>query len=103
KSELDERRVGFRATARAEAESVPWLRSEFGTRLSVGEQLGDADRVEVELRSWSAHTLAGELAAFARWVEVVEPEEVRDELARIGAELSERYGPRPSADAAAQL
>ena len=102
KSELDEQRIGFRATARAEAEAVPWLRSEFGTRLSVGEQLADGDWVEVELRSWSAHTLAGELAAFARWVEVVEPIEVRQELARIGTELIERYGPRPW-NAAAQL
>ncbi len=95
KSELDERRIGYRATARAEAEAVPWLRSEFGTRLSVTEQRDDRGRIEVELRSWSAHTLAGELAAFARWVEVVEPSEVRAELARIGAELTERYAPSP--------
>jgi predicted DNA-binding transcriptional regulator YafY len=92
KSELDERRVGYRARAFVEAEAVPWLRSEFGTRLSVTEEPGDRGRIEVELRSWSGHTLAGELAAFARWVEVVEPAEVRDELARIGAELAGRYG-----------
>ena len=92
KSELDERRIGYRATALVDTEAVPWLRSEFGTRLSVTEERDEHGRVVVELRSWSAHTLAGELAAFARWVEVVEPAEVRDELAWIGAELASRYG-----------
>ena len=94
KTELDEQRIGYRARARAEAEAIPWLGSEFGTRLSVREERDDRGRIEVELRSWSAHTLAGELAAFARWVEVLEPAEVREELAWIGAELTERYAPR---------
>ena len=92
KSEIDERRVGYRATARVEPEAVPWLRSEFGTRLSVTERRDGGGLIEVELRSWSGQTLAGELAAFARWVEVLEPAEVREELARIGAELASRYG-----------
>jgi predicted DNA-binding transcriptional regulator YafY len=92
-AELDERRVTFRATARVEAEAIPWLRSSLGNRLSVrGENAGDL--VEIEIRSWSARSLAAELAAFGRWVEVLEPVEVRQELARIGDELSERYGER---------
>jgi hypothetical protein len=47
--------------------------------------------------------LAGELAAFGRWVEVVGPPEVRDALADLGSDLVALYGPAPArsrADAA---
>lgn len=91
-AELDEKRVTFRATARVEAEAIPWLRSSLGNRLSVREDAGE--HVEIEIRSWSARSLAGELAGFGRWVEILHPAEVREELARIGAELRERYGER---------
>lgn len=90
-AEIDERRVPFRAFARVEPEAVSWLRSAFGTRLSVGESVDDG-RVDVEVRSWSAHALARELASFGRWVEVLDPPEARQQLAEIGAELVERYG-----------
>jgi predicted DNA-binding transcriptional regulator YafY len=96
-AEIDERRVPFRAFARAEPEAIPWLRTSFGSRLEVGEP-GDEGRVAVELRSWSAHTVAGELAAFARWVEVVGPPEVRDALADLGSDLVALYGPLPAED-----
>ena len=99
-AELDERRVTFRASARVEAEAIPWLRSEFGTRLSVRETETDG-RVDVEIRSWSARTLAGELAGFGRWVEVLHPTEVREELARVGSELADLYGPPPAGDRSA--
>jgi predicted DNA-binding transcriptional regulator YafY len=89
-AELDERRVTFRATARVEAQAVPWLRSALGTRVSVREANADG-RVDVEVRSWSARSLAGELAGFGRAVEVLEPSEVGEELVRIGDELRERY------------
>ena len=93
-AELDERRVGFRAVARVDAQAMPRLRAEFGTRLGAAEaEVGG--RVDVEIRSWSARTLAGELAGFGRAVEVLRPEEVREELARLGGELRERYGPPP--------
>jgi len=91
-AELDERRVTFRAAARVEAEAIPWLRSALGTRLSVRDATTDG-QVDVEIRSWSARTLAGELAGFGRWLEVLQPAEVREELARVGEELRERYGP----------
>jgi predicted DNA-binding transcriptional regulator YafY len=90
-AELDERRVTFRATARVEAEAIPWLRSSLGTRVAIREESA-GDHVEIEIRSWSARSLAGELAGFGRWVEVLDPAEVREELARIGDELRERYG-----------
>jgi predicted DNA-binding transcriptional regulator YafY len=91
--ELDERRVTFRATARIQAEAIPWLRSSLGTRMSIREE-NAGDHVEIEIRSWSARSLAAELAGFGRWVEVLHPAEVRQELARIGDELRERYGER---------
>lgn len=93
-AEIDERRAVFRALARVEAEAIPWLRSALGTRVSVREPTDDG-RIEVEIRSWAPHTLAGELAAFGRWIEVVQPDEAREELARLGAELTARYGPAP--------
>jgi predicted DNA-binding transcriptional regulator YafY len=87
---LDERREWFHAEALARPEAVRWLRGAFGKRIVVGEQAPDG-RVEVELRSWSAHTLASELASFAGVVEVLGPGEVRAELARIGGELARLY------------
>jgi len=99
-AELDERRVTFRASARVEAEALPWLRSAFGTRLSVRETEPDG-WVDVEIRSWSARTLAGELAGFGRWVEVLQPTEVREHLARVGSELADHYGPPPADDRSA--
>ena len=89
--ELDERRATFRATALVSARAIPWLRSVLGTRLSVGgtEERGRAD---VEIRGWSARALAAELAGFGGAVEVLRPTEVREELARIAAELTDRYG-----------
>ncbi len=88
--ELGERRVGFRAEARAEREAVAWLRGTFGKRLTVGETTADG-RVEVALRSWSAYALAAELSQFGTRVEVVSPDEVRRELARLGRDLAEMY------------
>jgi predicted DNA-binding transcriptional regulator YafY len=89
---LDERRTGFRATVRTSADGLPWLRAAFGKRLSeTGAPAADGE-VRVEVRSWSVHALAGELAGFGGHVEVLEPAEARDELARIGAELGRLYG-----------
>jgi len=96
-AEIDKQRVPFRAYARAEPEAIPWLRTSYGSRLEVGEPGADG-RVAVELRSWSAHTVAGELAAFARWVEVEGPPEVRDALAVLGSDLVALYGPVPAED-----
>jgi predicted DNA-binding transcriptional regulator YafY len=39
-----------------------------------------------------ARSIAEQLAGWGKAVEVLEPEEVRDELARIGAELVRSYG-----------
>jgi predicted DNA-binding transcriptional regulator YafY len=96
---IDERRTWFEATALVEPAAVSWLRATYGSRITVGKA-GRDGRVRCELRSWSAHTLASELASFGARVEVITPHGVRDELARLGAELVARYGhpaaaPRP--------
>jgi predicted DNA-binding transcriptional regulator YafY len=86
---IDERRVPFRATVLVVPEAVPWLRSAFGNRMTVGDSEDDG-RVSVELRSWDAHVLAAEVAAFGSRVEARDAE-VRAELARLGAELTDLY------------
>ncbi|MGH2650030.1 MAG: helix-turn-helix transcriptional regulator [Actinomycetota bacterium] len=90
---IDERRARFRAVAVVDPDKVSWVRSAFGTRLSVGDVTPDG-RVEVELRSWSAESITSELAGFGEHIEVLRPAEVRDHLAYLGAELTRRYGPR---------
>jgi predicted DNA-binding transcriptional regulator YafY len=97
---LDERRASFRATALADGDAARWARGVFGKRITIQDE--DADgRVRLEIRSWSAEALAGELAAFGEHIEVVDPSEVRGALARLGVMLTGLYGspggPDPSA------
>jgi predicted DNA-binding transcriptional regulator YafY len=87
---LDKMRAPFTAVVRADADIVPVLRSVFGTMLAVTETHADA-RVEVEIRDRSAFMIAVRLAGFGSKVEVVGPDAVRAELARIGAELRDSY------------
>lgn len=93
---IDERREWFRAVALVDPEALPWIRGTFGARASIGDPVAGS-RIEVELRSWSGHTLASELASFGARVEVVDPAEVREELARLAADLMRVYGPGPTA------
>jgi hypothetical protein len=81
---LDEMRAPFTAVVRADPGIVPVLRSVFGTMLTAGEASDDG-RVEVEIRDRTAFMIAVRLAGFGNKVEVVGPDSVRSELARIGA------------------
>ena len=67
------------------------LRAQFGPRTTVLRTLDDG-RVEVEIGAPTAGMIAERLAGWGAIVDVVEPPEVRDELARIGRELVDRYG-----------
>ena len=89
---IDERRAGFRAVALVDPDKVGWVRAAFGTRHTVGDITADG-RVQVELRSWSAESITSELVGFGEHIEVLHPAEVRESLARIGAELTRMYGP----------
>jgi predicted DNA-binding transcriptional regulator YafY len=87
---MDRRRASFPVRAHVHPAAVGWLRGHLRQRVTVGETL-PGGRVEVEVGVESAEAAAWQLAGYAGWVEVVEPEEVRDHLARLGAELVEQY------------
>jgi predicted DNA-binding transcriptional regulator YafY len=94
---LEERRAPVRVRALADRRLTGVLRGTFGTRLShMAEHAPTADgRIEFEVRMHSEWTAAGELARFGGAIEVLEPAAVRNELARIGAELVRAYESPP--------
>ena len=89
--EIDQRRAPLRARALASPEAVGWVRATLGGRMRIGPAGADG-RVELELRGHHPRSLAAELAGFGGLIEVLEPEELRRQLANIGAELASRYG-----------
>jgi predicted DNA-binding transcriptional regulator YafY len=88
---MDERRAAFRVSLLVDAAVIGWLRGTFGTRLTVGEPTDDG-RLLVEVGGVSAEWMTAELASFGGYIEVRSPDEVRQRLARLGAELIERHG-----------
>jgi predicted DNA-binding transcriptional regulator YafY len=81
-----------RARGTASPGIVPILRMNFGTRMRIGPP-GPDGRVEIELSGPSLHVVAAMLAGYGADVELIDPPEVRDELAAIAAELVGLYGP----------
>jgi hypothetical protein len=90
--EVDERRAPLRARALVDPDLVWLCRSMLGTRVRIGPRTQDG-RVSLELRGHSLRALAGEIAGLGVHLEVLDPPELRDQLAAIGAELSATYGP----------
>ena len=88
--EVDQKRAPLRVRAKAAPRIVQLLRWTLGTRVRIGPTGADG-MVEVELRGHHSHAIAGEIAGFGADIEVLEPQEVRAHLARIGRELQERY------------
>jgi predicted DNA-binding transcriptional regulator YafY len=89
--EVERRRSGVVATVLVAPRLVPVVSAQFGRHCDV---LEDADDGRARLRV-SAHmvlSIAERLAGWGAAVEVVEPEAVRAELGRLGAELVKRYG-----------
>ncbi|MEQ4720083.1 WYL domain-containing protein [Nonomuraea sp. B19D2] len=88
--EMERRRSLLTATVLIAERFLPVLRSHFGRHCEVvaAEQDG---RVRVRVAAPMALTIAEQLAGWGSRVEVVEPDEVRSQLARIGSELVERY------------
>src|SRR5690606_13194305 len=86
---MDVRRGAVRARARAGPRVIGWGRNRLGRHLRVGERRDDG-RVEVEVGAWTHGALAYEMVAFGPYVEVLEPQEVRDLLASFGEELVAR-------------
>ena len=88
---MDEQRNSQRVRALADPPIIGWLRGHFGKRLSVGNSEPDG-RICIEIGFGAAHNAAVELAGYGSGLEVLEPDEVRHQLAVIGARLVDRYG-----------
>ncbi len=87
---IEERRFTTSTVVDVDRSSARWLAGHFGTRVTVGDDTDDG-RVRMEIAGYSARNMAMELAGFAHLLDVIEPIEVRDELAEIGAMLTARY------------
>ncbi|MER6007481.1 WYL domain-containing protein [Nonomuraea angiospora] len=88
--EMERRRSLLSATVLIAERFLPVLRHQFGRHCEV-ERVEEDGRVRARVAAPMALTIAEQLAGWGATVEVVEPEEVRVQLARIGSELVERY------------
>ena len=88
--QMERRRSLVWATVLIEGRFVPVLQSHYGRHCEVLDMLDDS-RVRVRVASHMARSIAEQLAGWGKAVEVLEPEAVRNELARIGAELVHTY------------
>jgi predicted DNA-binding transcriptional regulator YafY len=99
---MDEQRTPYKARVLVDPRAVGWLRSRFANGFTVGEVQADG-RIEAEVSGYAAESLAGDLLSYGPYVEAVAPQEVRDILARWGANLVDRYArptPEPASEAA---
>jgi predicted DNA-binding transcriptional regulator YafY len=88
----DMERLRSRVTAEVliDGRFLPVLRTHFGRHCElVGPE--DDGRVRVRVSAHMPRSIAEQLAGWGAMMEVVAPETVRAELARIGRELTERY------------
>ena len=96
---VEELRSPVRARVLVDPDYMPMVRGMLGIRVRIAHAHHDG-RVEVEVRGHNPWRIAAELAGFGSGVEVLEPREIRDHLARIGTELVARYKDRPPIPAA---
>ncbi|WP_394361127.1 helix-turn-helix transcriptional regulator [Amycolatopsis sp. SB7-3] len=87
---VEQRRSGLDATVLIAERHLPILQDHFGRQARVEETLEDG-RVRVTVSAPVAWMIAQQLAGWGSMIEVLGPESVQKELARIGAELVERY------------
>jgi predicted DNA-binding transcriptional regulator YafY len=92
--EVEQRRALVEATVLIDARFVPVLRTQHGRHCVVDGVLDDG-RARVRLSAPTPLMIAQHLAGWGAIAEVVGPEPVRAELARLGAELAGRYAPAP--------
>jgi predicted DNA-binding transcriptional regulator YafY len=88
--QMERRRSLVWATVLIEGQSVQVLQSHYGRLCEVLDTLDDG-LVRARVASHMARSIAEQLAGWGNAVEVLEPEAVRNELARIGAELVHTY------------
>ena len=89
--EIEQRRTPLLARALAGPDAVPHCRWTLGNRVRIGPA-GPDGRVEIELRGHSVESLAGEIAGLGGAIEVLDPPELRERLARLAEELTATYG-----------
>ena len=96
---MEQRRSSVWATVRAPRRLLPVLQHHFGRHCEVIEPADASaphadDRVTLRI---GAHTITGLSEQLAGWtdLDVLDPPEVRSELAQIGAGLVARYGGQP--------
>ncbi|MET0187882.1 MAG: YafY family protein [Pseudonocardia sediminis] len=87
---MEQRRSPLSATVLIAARLAPILRDRFGRH---SEEIGidDDGRARIRVAAPTPLSIAQDLAGWGDAVEVVEPESVKAELARLGAELVARY------------
>ncbi|MEU1208678.1 YafY family protein [Nocardia sp. NPDC005825] len=88
--EVERQRSSLAATVLITAELAPVLRKQQGRHCVLDGPTADG-RVRATVTAPTALMIAQQLAGWGAAVEVVEPESVRAELARLGAELLARY------------
>jgi predicted DNA-binding transcriptional regulator YafY len=89
--EVEQRRSPLSATVLIAERLVPVLRTQFGRHCEVLEKLEDG-RARVRVAAPLALSIAETIAGWGATVEVLEPDSVRAELARLGGELVAQYG-----------
>ncbi|MFC0844558.1 helix-turn-helix transcriptional regulator [Streptomyces noboritoensis] len=88
---MEERMSGTTVRGRAEPTAGRVLGILFGGRLRLGGERADG-WLEMEIDGPSPEVVAAQLAGLGARVEVLEPPEARERLARLGAELAGLYG-----------
>lgn len=88
--EVERQRALVSATVLIEARLLPVLRTQFRRHCDADGELDDG-RVRARVAAPTALMIAQHLAGWGAAIEVVEPQAVRAELARIGSELAARY------------
>ena len=88
--EVEQRRAGTEATLLVPARFVSILESQFGRHCTVEDEEPDG-RARLRVGAPTALDIARTLAGWGATIEVMAPAAVRDELARIGAELAVAY------------
>lgn len=89
--EVNRKREPLTISGVCSTDGIGRLRMTLGDRLRVGGTSADG-RVEVTIRGYNEHALAGELAGLVEWLEITAPAGVRRRLAAIGSALTDTYG-----------
>ena len=92
---VEQKRSLLSATVLIQTRFLPVLRNQFGRHCEVLNTLDDG-RVTVRLAAPAALMIAQHLAGWGEQIDVLEPDSVKAELARLGSELVRRYAPLPA-------